>query len=274
MARTTRASIRARVVPPLRWLMHQIRVLFDVHANPATFVYLFTLLVTTVVIGAAGHRLSGALLRTQSTNLANLRHHPIQVLFTSAFWLDAGVGPALLVVPFAVVLAPAERWLGTRRWLTVFALGHVGASMLTAGVIQFQLDHGWASKALVRTIDVGFSYGFAAVLGVLTHRVAAQWRVRYVLAITAALVVGIAISATFTDVGHLVAWGIGLGCRVFVPRSARPQAPPTASETPFSQVNTSPNLTPGTWSPAEPGRRVPAAGPRRRGAVASEEPPA
>ena len=69
----------------LRWFAHQVRLVFDVHANPGTFVYLFTLVVTSAVVSAAGQRLSEPLLRTQSTNLSNLRHHPLHVLFTSAF---------------------------------------------------------------------------------------------------------------------------------------------------------------------------------------------
>ncbi|HEY2331751.1 MAG TPA: rhomboid-like protein [Acidimicrobiales bacterium] len=201
----------------MRWLFDQLRLLFDVHANPATFVYLFILIVTSIVVSAAGEHLTDALLRTQSTNLANLRHHPVHVLFTSAFWLDSGVTPVLLVVPFAVVLAPAERWLGTKRWVAVFGLGHVGASVLTAGFIQFELDHGWASKALVRTIDVGFSYGFTAMMGVLAYHLPAPWRARYVVAISAILLVGVAVSSTFTDIGHLVAWAIGLACSWLVP---------------------------------------------------------
>lgn len=204
----------------LRQLAHQVRLLADIHENPGTFVYLFTLVVTSAVISAAGPRLSDSLLRTQSTNLTNLRHNPLHVLFTSAFWLDNGIRPALLIVPFAVVLAPAERWLGTRRWLAVFALGHVGATVLTAGFIQLELDHGWASRSLTHTIDVGFSYGFTAILGVFAYRIAARWRSRYVVVVSIGLVVGVAAGATFTDVGHLVAWGIGLSCRGVVPNAA------------------------------------------------------
>jgi hypothetical protein len=227
------APVRQRAMQGLRWLRHQIRLLFDVHANPATFVYIIILIVTSLVISAAGERLTDALLRTQSTNLANLRHHPVHVLFTSAFWLDNQLTPVLLVVPFAVVLAPVERWLGTRRWLAVFAAGHVGATIVTAGFIQFELDHGWASKALVRTIDVGFSYGFTAVLGVFAYRVAPRWRARYVLSISLGLVVGVAISSNFTDVGHLVAWAIGLASRGLVPDHADDGAAPTPHPRPL-----------------------------------------
>ncbi|MEY2570262.1 MAG: hypothetical protein QOE63_612 [Acidimicrobiaceae bacterium] len=202
----------------LRWTGQQIRLLFDVHANPATFVYLFTLIVTSAVVSEAGSQLSNELLRTQSTNLANLHHHPLHVLFTSAFWLDSGVRPILLVVPFALVLAPAERWLGTRRALAVFALGHVGATILTAGIIELELDHGWANRSLTHTIDVGFSYGFAAIVGVLSYHVTTRWRARFIGAVGAALVIIVVAGATYGDIGHLFAWAIGLACHVLVPQ--------------------------------------------------------
>jgi hypothetical protein len=216
--------LKAKVVARLRWLLEQVRLLFDVRANPATFVYICMLIITSVVIAAAGERLTDALLRTQSTNLDNLRHHPVHVLFTSAFWLDSQVTPLLLVLPFALVLAPVERWIGSRRWLAVFAAGHVGATIVTAGFIQFELDHGWASNALLRTIDVGFSYGFTAVLGVFTYSLPRPWRLGFGAVISLALLIGVAISSNFTDIGHLVAWAIGLACRWVVPDEALEEA--------------------------------------------------
>src|SRR5438477_5733859 len=116
----------------LVWFGRQLRLLFDVRANPATFVYLFTLIVTSAIIRGAGRRIADSLLRTQSTNLSNLRHDPVHVLFTSAFWLNDGFRPLLLILPFALVLAPVERWIGSARAILVFALGHVGATIITA----------------------------------------------------------------------------------------------------------------------------------------------
>jgi hypothetical protein len=208
---------RTRMISAGKWCGRQLRLLFDIRANPATFVYLLILVVTSAVISAAGARLGLALLRTQSTNLANLRRDPIHVLFTSAFWLE-GVRPLVLVLPFAFVLAPAERWLGTRRWITVFGLGHVLATVATAVLIAVELRLGWAAQSLTHTVDVGFSYGFAAIAGVLAHRLPAKWRPPYVAAGFAVLTVLVLGGATFTDVGHLVAWSIGLSCGWLVPR--------------------------------------------------------
>src|SRR4051794_8670389 len=54
---------------------------------PGTTTYLFTLLVTTVALRTASPGVAHRLLVEQSTNLRNLREYPLQVLFTSAFWL-------------------------------------------------------------------------------------------------------------------------------------------------------------------------------------------
>ncbi len=207
-----------------RWSWSQLRLLVDVRSNPATFIYLFTLFVTSAIIGAAGARLSGPLLRSQSTNLTNLRHDPLHVLFTSAFWLSDGLRPIFLVIPFAFVLAPAERWLGTWRWLVVFVTGHVGASLLTAVVIWAELQRNWTPTSLTHTVDVGVSYGFAAVLGVLTYRVPPRWRLLYLGAVLGTIAIGLIRIAAFTDIGHVIALGIGLGCRSLIPQPSEGSA--------------------------------------------------
>jgi hypothetical protein len=88
--------------------------------SPATFTYLFILAVTTWVLRSSTVTVDRRLLLQHSTNLSRLRHDPISVLLTSAswvapheLWLWAGL--------FPLVLAPAERWLGSIRVIVVFA---------------------------------------------------------------------------------------------------------------------------------------------------------
>jgi hypothetical protein len=88
---------------------------------PGTLVYLFTLMVTQLSLTTVSDRLAQRLLLQESTTPRNLAHEPLQVLVCSAFWIDAdAVGTALTVVAVVAVMVPAERWLGTRRWLGVF----------------------------------------------------------------------------------------------------------------------------------------------------------
>lgn len=186
-----------------------------VRHSPGTFVYAGVIFVTTWVVAGLPGSQRDALLRTQSTNLHNLRTHPVAVLFRSAFWSGSTTFlPFLLLL--AVVLAPAEEWLGTFRLVLVFALGHVGATLLTAVAI----DHGSfttnGASSLAHTIDVGISYGAFCVAGVLTYRLPRRRRPVY-----AAFVLGVfallafVVGRTFTDFGHFLSVLIGLAAYPF-----------------------------------------------------------
>ena len=98
-----------------------------VRCSPATFIYAGVIFVTTWVAAGLSSVQRNALLRSQSTNLHNLRAHPVDVLFRSAFWSGTTVYLPFLIL-LVVVLAPAEEWLGTFRLILVFWLGHVGAT--------------------------------------------------------------------------------------------------------------------------------------------------
>jgi hypothetical protein len=184
---------------------------------PGTVAYFLSLLMTTVVLRTSSAGVAHRLLVEQSTNLHNLRTYPVQVLFTSAFWLDSGqLWPALL--PLVVFLAPLERWLGTARWAAVFALGHVGATLITAVMLWFDTDYGRSNPALLRAVDVGISYGCYAVAGALTYRLPRRWRPWYAGALVVFFVARLLLSQTFTDVGHVNALLIGFGCYLLVRR--------------------------------------------------------
>lgn len=179
--------------------------------SPATFVYASVLMVTTWVLAGSNQRLADALLRAQSTNITNLRHHAVDVMVRSAFW--SGTSYALPTIALlAVVLAPAEFWLGTRRAVAVFAIGHVGATLLTAAGIALALHFSAAPRGIERTIDVGVSYGTFCIAGVLTYRLPRPWRYAWpagllIVFSTMAVVVG-----DFVNYGHLMSVLLGLAC--------------------------------------------------------------
>src|SRR5579862_6307645 len=129
-----------------------------VRNSPATFIYAGIIFVTTWVAAGLPVVQRNALLRTQSTNLHNLRTHAVDVLFRSAFWSGSTTYlPFLLLL--AVVLAPAEAWLGSFRLILIFLLGHVGATLVTAVALSHGLFSSSGGTGLARTIDVGVSYG-------------------------------------------------------------------------------------------------------------------
>jgi len=212
------------------------------HSVPGTAIYLCTLAVTTLTISLANSRLADHLLRQQSTNLTNLLHRPLGVLVSSAFWLQGGslIG---LVLGFALVLAPAERWLGTARWLAVFVAGHVGATLVTAAGIWVVTHGGHTNPALVNDIDVGVSYGFYAVAAVLVYRLPRRWRLPVALFLVGRLTFS-AWGGDFTDIGHLCAAVIGFACYPITRERRAPVATPTRL--------TAPLPTPPRPSPAAP----------------------
>ena len=66
-------------------------------------------------------------------------------------------------------------------------------------------------------MNVGASYGFAAVAGVATYhlpRRAAGWYMASVVIVLAGV---LAVDRSFTDVGHLAAFAVGLACLPLAP---------------------------------------------------------
>ncbi|MCZ4121710.1 rhomboid-like protein [Streptomyces sp. H39-S7] len=149
-----------------------------------------------------------AVLRAHSTNVDNLRAGRWHTLLTSAFLVDRPIDPAYGVILLGV-LGGAEAVWGSRRTAAVFALGHLGASLLVYGGLR-ATD---AAKETTSAVDVGASYGLNAVVGAavvsLPNRTAR--------AVAAAGVLGLAVrplmrkGRTFTDAGHLAALLLGLG---------------------------------------------------------------
>ena len=181
-----------------------------VRRSPATFVYIGIIFVTTWVVAGLGPKQSGALLRSQSTNLSNLRTHPIDVVFRSAFW--SGQNTILPVIALlALVLAPAEVWLGTARMIAVFAAGHVGATLVTAVAISDGYLGSAGDQGVTRSIDVGVSYGTLCLAAVLVYRLPRHWRLPLAGALLfVCALFAFVIGRTFTDFGHFVSVVIGL----------------------------------------------------------------
>lgn len=182
-----------------------------VRRAPGTFLWLLALAVTSAVIRHMDPAFYDDFLRQRSTNLHELSTNPVRVLIGSAFWLDGGGWFSYFVV-YNIFHVPAERWLGTLRWLAVLAIAHVGATYLSEGVLYWAIQHGRAPASAVNTLDVGVSYALAGIQAVLCYRIAKPWC--YVYGGAVLLWYGSALfeGRTFTDVGHLTACLLGLAC--------------------------------------------------------------
>ncbi|MET8126309.1 rhomboid-like protein [Streptomyces sp. NPDC005065] len=182
-----------------------------IRSAPGTYIWLAILFATTVVVHQMSPDFEEDFLRQRSTNIHELVRDPVRVLISSAFWIEGGHWPMYAFL-FTVFHAPAERWLGTLRWLAVAALAHVLATLVSEGVLAWAVRHGQAPVSAVTTLDVGVSYALAGVVAVLTYHVPRPWRLVYLFAVLVDYGVPLITGRTFTDLGHFAAALIGLAC--------------------------------------------------------------
>jgi hypothetical protein len=185
-----------------------------VRSAPLTYTWLAALLVTTII----QHQLHGrdlhVLLIQSSTNIHHLETDPLYVLVTSLFWIDGRFWTPYLVL-FSLILAPAERWLGQIRWLSVGLIAHVLATYISEGLLYLAIHDHVAPERLVHVRDIGVSYFLVGVGAVLAYRIVRPWR--WVYLGTAFIYFGAALvgNINFTAIGHLCALLIGLCCYPF-----------------------------------------------------------
>jgi hypothetical protein len=212
------------------------RIAAYVRSAPATYGYLAILVVTTSVLVGLGDRLENRLLLEQSTNLDNLGRDPAWVLFSSAFWIPARSDLVITALLFTLVLAPVERRIGSRRTIGLFAVGHVGATLLTGAGLWLALHLGAAEPNVVHVRDVGTSYGFFAVAAGMTYLLARELRRPYAAALVGYLALAAALSGSFGDYGHLTAMAIGFAAYPLVARASGRTTAPILGKLPGGRV--------------------------------------
>ncbi|WP_198347313.1 rhomboid-like protein [Nocardia terrae] len=191
---------------PLRRAVQAYRDLLAV--TPACIAYAFTLFITWWTLRGASDIVGRRLIFSASTNLRNMQKDPIQVLVASAFWTDGGFpwGDILILV---TLMALAERWLGSLRWILVVAIGHVGATLITVLGISHKIDKHLIPTRVAFASDVGPSYGISAMLAALTFRLRGPARWLWALGVLSWYAYGVYHGRTFTDYGHFFALLIG-----------------------------------------------------------------
>ncbi len=208
-------SANADFGPAVKVRAHTLRVgrmlLRYSRRAPATTSYLFVVTVTAWVLATSSEELDDALLRSHSSNIAALAQSPIRGLVQSAFWVDGGA-MFILAWVLGLLLMPVERWIGTTRWIVVFALGHAVTTLVVAGIMWSSIRAGWVHSGVRHVVDVGVSYGFAAIAGLLTYRLTKRAARAYVGVAFGLLLGLLAIDRDFTSLGHLIAFSIGLAC--------------------------------------------------------------
>ncbi|WTW93839.1 hypothetical protein OG216_10810 [Streptomycetaceae bacterium NBC_01309] len=178
---------------------------------PGTYIWWLILVVTTFIYESLPENAREVFLRQRSTNIEHLDSDPVHVLIGSALWTSGG-GLLYYLLMFTVFHATAERWLGTWRWLSVVAIGHIGATYLSQGLVLLGIRTGSLSDTMRDVVDVGVSYGLKAVMAVLVWYIARPWRWLYLAIVLLSVVVPLLDGRTFTDIGHFSAVILGLAC--------------------------------------------------------------
>ena len=188
---------------------------------PGTYTYLFVLIITTWVLQTSSSKIAEELLLERSTNLHHLIHDPMRVLFGSAFWVTNTGELLFSLVAFSLVATSVERWIGTARTASVFFFGHVGATLIVAFWLWASLNFTLVKSPMTSARDVGSSYGLAALAALLTYRAPSPRRWFYAGAIVGLIGITLAFDSSFTNWGHLFAFGIGFLSYGFIPHKIR-----------------------------------------------------
>ena len=136
---------------------------------PVTFWWLTLLLITNVVQHALPRAHLRELLQKDSTNLHHLASSPIRVLIESLLWIDGRFWAPYLLM-FCVFLAPAERWLGSLRFVVAGLTTHVLTTYLSEGYLYWRIQNELVSPRLINARDIGVSYFLVGIVGLLEAR--------------------------------------------------------------------------------------------------------
>ncbi|MEV7188898.1 rhomboid-like protein [Kitasatospora sp. NPDC093102] len=207
---------------PARWELRAARRLASLlptwRRSPATVTYLCVLLTTYwVTFRLLPLDQAERVFHAVSTNLDNLQHHPVRSLLGSALFpatpLLSVPGVLTLGVGIAGCLGWIERTHGTGRALAALAIGHFGATLVTAPVVMCGIVSGRYDPAEAFGFDFGISYAAVAAMAAVTGRLPGLLRPLWLLS-----GVGYVLSTAewygllpdFTTIGHLSA--VALGC--------------------------------------------------------------
>ncbi|MFB7718070.1 rhomboid family intramembrane serine protease [Nocardia sp. NPDC056100] len=192
---------------------------------PVTYGYAALLISVTVLLSILSEATQTRVVLHASTNLYNLLHGRIGTLFSSAFVIDDLQSAAVIIPLLACLLALAEMKFGALRLLRIFVVGHVGATVIVALGLWIAVSANWLPVEVTHVSDVGVSYGAMALIGAFIALVPSRWKPTWAITWLAVAVAGVAMGRTFTNVGHLLAFSIGLLAGYRVLRRGRTELP-------------------------------------------------
>ncbi|WP_330183076.1 rhomboid family intramembrane serine protease [Nocardia sp. NBC_01503] len=192
---------------------------------PVTYGYAALLISVTVLLSILSEATQTRVILHASTNLSNLLRGHFATLFSSAFVIDDLQSAAVIIPLLACLLALAELRFGALRLLRIFIVGHIGATVLVALGLWVAVSANWLPQEVTKVSDVGVSYGAMALIGAFIALVPSRWKPTWAITWLAVAVAGVAMGRTFTNVGHLLAFSIGLLAGYRVLRRGRAELP-------------------------------------------------
>jgi hypothetical protein len=149
------------------------------------WLYLAGFIAVQVAYAALSPHNQAAVLSWASTNVHNLRHHPVGCLVASAF-VTQGYAIAWSVL-IALAMFGANRVLGNWRTALVCAAGHVIGTLVSEAIVGYRVSHGLLPAADRYIIDVGPSY--VVVSAIVVALLYGSWLARAAAALDLALLV-------------------------------------------------------------------------------------
>jgi hypothetical protein len=117
---------------------------------------------TTLVFRVLAPASRAAWLGWASTNLVNLRDHPLPALVVSGLFTEGSLASWALT---ALVGLGVTNWaLGNWRTLTLVLTAHVGGTLISQGILAYRIAGGQAPTTDRSIVDVGPSYVVACAL--------------------------------------------------------------------------------------------------------------
>ena len=185
------------------------RTVFTSYA--VAWLYLAGFIAVQLAYAALSPHDQAAVLAWASTNVHNLRHHPVGCLVASAFVTQtfATAWPALI----ALAMFGANGVLGNWPTVVVCAAGQVIGTLVSEGIVGYRVDHGLLPPSDRYLIDVGPSY--VVVSAIMVALLYGSWLARAAAALDLALLVFVGdIFAGLSNldvsaVGHVTAMTVG-----------------------------------------------------------------
>lgn len=204
MRPATLREVSLRAMKPTTWGRRAARAQAE---QPLTLALLAVLLVTTIWLGQSSDPTH--VLRSTSTNIANLTHSPITALIESALFLDDG-GWLKYALALFVTLGLIERRRGTLMALGVFASAHLIVTMLTEGGVWIGIRAGLLRHAERFQLDVGVSYGLWSCAFAAIALIPRRWRGALVALLSPFILVPLVRDFDMTAIGHVLSALVGL----------------------------------------------------------------